>query len=405
MADRISKTQRWLDLIAYLVGRRMPVTVGELMERVPAYARKWVSGSDTDRASARRMFERDKDELRGLGVPLDSVPVPSGEEWGEQEAYRLGTRDFFLPYLKLVGGTRGVREQPVGPATIGSVELAPEALAASLDALRLAETVPGFPYAAEAHSALRKLAFDTEAEATSSPEVSVLFLDSAGAGDVVDRVRVLSEALLGRKRVRFTYHGIRRDEATERDVAPYGLMFQHGHWYLVGHDALRADLRVFRVERMDAPEPNARQPKSPDYEIPADFDLRDHLGQEAWALGGVDAEGLHALVHFRFPASLWAERNGRGEQVEERADGSAVRSFAVSDPSPFVRWILSLEGDAEVLGPPELRRALGEAAARVAAVHGASASGEDVFSATATDDVARARVRRSSLDDPEVPGA
>lgn len=383
----------------------MPVTVGELMERVPAYARKWVTGSDTDRASARRMFERDKDELRGLGVPLDGVPVPSGEGWGEQEAYRLGTRDFFLPYLKLVSGTRGVREQPVGPAAIGSVELAPEALAASLDALRLAESVPGFPYAAEARSALRKLALDTDAEATSSPEVPVLFLDSAGAGDVVDRVRVLSEALLARKRVRFTYHGIRRGEATERDVAPYGLMFQHGHWYLVGHDALRQDLRVFRVERMDAPEPNARQPKSPDYEIPADFDLRDHLGQEAWALGGVDGangEGLEALVHFRFPASLWAERNGRGDRVEERSDGSAVRSFAVSDPSPFVRWILSLEGDAEVLAPPELRRALGEAAARVAAVHSPS---DDVSSATSTAPVVRARARRSSPDDPEVPGA
>lgn len=35
MTDKISKTQPWLDLIAFLVGRRVPVTAGELMERLP----------------------------------------------------------------------------------------------------------------------------------------------------------------------------------------------------------------------------------------------------------------------------------------------------------------------------------------------------------------------------------
>ncbi|HEX9109394.1 MAG TPA: hypothetical protein VF832_19260, partial [Longimicrobiales bacterium] len=124
MADRISKTQRWLDLIAYLVGRRMPVAVGELMEKVPAYARGWDSGNETKRSSVRRMFERDKAELRDLGVPLESIPIPS-DETGEQEAYRLARRDFFLPYLRLVQGTRGVREEPLGRLGFGSVELAP----------------------------------------------------------------------------------------------------------------------------------------------------------------------------------------------------------------------------------------------------------------------------------------
>jgi predicted DNA-binding transcriptional regulator YafY len=64
MADRITKLQRWLDLIAYLVGRRMPVVVEELMERVPAYAEKWRTDDPKKMATARRTFERDKDELR-----------------------------------------------------------------------------------------------------------------------------------------------------------------------------------------------------------------------------------------------------------------------------------------------------------------------------------------------------
>lgn len=49
MPEHISKTQRWLDLITYLVGRHFPVPVEELMERLPAYARDWKEGDKTAR--------------------------------------------------------------------------------------------------------------------------------------------------------------------------------------------------------------------------------------------------------------------------------------------------------------------------------------------------------------------
>ena len=70
MPEPISKTQRWLDLIAYLIGRHFPVPVEELMERLPAYARDWRGGDEKARDSVRRKFERDKDELREDGVLL-----------------------------------------------------------------------------------------------------------------------------------------------------------------------------------------------------------------------------------------------------------------------------------------------------------------------------------------------
>ena len=54
-----TKLQRYLDLIAYLVGRRVPVAVEELMEKIPAYAERWKTGNETDLATARRTFERD----------------------------------------------------------------------------------------------------------------------------------------------------------------------------------------------------------------------------------------------------------------------------------------------------------------------------------------------------------
>ena len=52
-------------------------------------------------------------------------------------------------------------------------------------------------------------------------------------------LRTLSDAVLCARTVSFRYHGMYRDEVTERTVAPYGLLFQHDHWYLVGHDHLR----------------------------------------------------------------------------------------------------------------------------------------------------------------------
>ncbi|HSH46426.1 MAG TPA: hypothetical protein VK966_11335, partial [Longimicrobiales bacterium] len=99
----ISKTQRWLDLIAFLVKRRFPVAVEDLMEGVPAYAEKWRTEDDTKRASVRRMFERDKDELRRAGIPLETVPYTI--DYGAEEVlgYQLATKDFYLPYLRLVG--------------------------------------------------------------------------------------------------------------------------------------------------------------------------------------------------------------------------------------------------------------------------------------------------------------
>src|SRR5688572_4692334 len=100
----MTKLQRWLDLIVYLVGRRLPVTVEEVMENVPAYAKKSQTGNATDHATARRTFERDKDELRHLGIPIQTVPFSINFGTEQVEGYRIDRRDFYLPYLKVVSG-------------------------------------------------------------------------------------------------------------------------------------------------------------------------------------------------------------------------------------------------------------------------------------------------------------
>lgn len=362
MASRITKLQRWLDLIAFLVARRLPVAVDEIMEAMPAYSDRWLEGSDTDRDSVRRAFERDKEELRRAGIPIESVQYHVNYGAEKIEGYTLNRRDFYLPYLKLVSGSTPEGSARRKPYSLPDIQLTETEADLALGALREVASVPGFPFAREARSAMRKLAFDLDVDAIETDPV--LYIERPGAGEVLARVRPLSDALLARKRVGFVYHGIHRGEETQREVHPYGLFFQRGSWYLVGYDVAREGIRVFRADRMEGLEPNTRALNTPDYTIPDGFALDAYLRREAWELG--DDEPLRAHVLFHFPRSLWAERNRHGTLVERRPDGAAVREFAVQQTNPFLRWLLGLGAHAEILSPESLAAELEEMARKIA---------------------------------------
>jgi proteasome accessory factor BC len=368
MTNASTRFQRWLDIIAYLVGRRLPVSMDELMRGVPAYSERWTSDDETTQASARRSFERDKDALRRLGIPIRTVRYSTPDAPDVQEGYIIERRDFYLPYLKLVQQVSG-RTQYTNRQRPDTVEISEADAPLALDALRRVASVPAFPLAREARSAFRKLAFDLDPHAFDS-DGPVLFIDPPGSIGLTDRLRVLSDALLARKRVTFLYHGIYRGESTQREVAGYGLLFQHGHWYLIGHDAVRDDVRVFRVGRMDAVAANSRTPGTPDYAIPQDFRLGDYAGRQPWELGEKEDKPVMAHVLFHFPLSLWAARNAHGVLETQRTDGSAVRTFAVHQVNPFLRWLLSLEGEVEVLKPESMKEELRSLARMIAHAHG-----------------------------------
>jgi len=280
------------------------------------------------------------------------------------EGYRLEHADFYLPYLKLVAesvppSTRTTRKPKEVPLTGDEARSA-------LDALRRVGDMPAFPYAGEARTAFRKLAFDLDLERFSG--APVLWLEPPEKEEVRERLRVISRALFARKRVQFRYHGIHRGEATDREVEPFGVFFQRD-WYLVGRDTTKQAIRVFRIARMEKVRPNTSKPSKPDYEIPADFRVEGYLQREAWELGDREGGAIDAAVRFRFPASIQADASGWGELVEEHADGSAVRRFEVRQADTFARWVLAQEGDAQVLSPPELCEAVERLAAEVAALY------------------------------------
>jgi proteasome accessory factor B len=319
------------------------------------------------------MFERDKDELKALGIPIETVDLSINYGTEAVKAYRLSNRDFYLPYLKLISPEATGSAPGLQPPRTAQMQLSAPQVGIVHDALSRVSWIPSSPLKREADSALRKLTFDLS-DSLRQPVASVLYVDRPEAGEIRSRVRTLSDALLARKRVRFTYHGIHRGEDTEREVAPYGLLFQRGHWYLVGHDSTREAVRVFRIGRMEEPRANTKAPKNPDYEIPGDFSLDEYRDRDAWELGSEEDRTLEARVLFEFPTSLWADRNGYGALEEEMPDGSQVRSFQVRQVSPFLRWILSLEGRARIAAPEALAAGLRSLAREVLAVYEASAA-------------------------------
>lgn len=398
-APSISRTQRLLDLLAYLAGRRTPVTADRILADLPAYADRWRDGDETERASVRRAFERDKRDLREMGIPLRTASFTVDYGGTREEGYRLPPRDFYLPYLRLLrrgagggaddagersprtgdGARARARNEAAGHGP-GELELSDDEARLALEALRRLVKLPGSPLAREARSALRKLTFDLDP--TLLPETPLTFVPPPGeSGDTPEArselLRRLTDALLSRTRISFPYHSIGRDRTGHRTVEPYGLFFQHGRWYLAGRDLDRDDLRVFRADRMREVEPASTDSAAPDYEVPDGFDPDDLLGREAWELGSdgeEDAEAMEVEVRFRHPTSRRMERKGLGTPVEEADDGSSVRSFTVRRKGPFLRWLLSLAGEAEVVEPPELRKELRTLARETEALYGETAA-------------------------------
>lgn len=365
-----SKTQRWLDILAFLTARHLPVTRSQLMDGVPAYRRDLDAGTDPE--SIRRKFERDKKELLELGLPLETVDLGAraGTEADEQVGYRLRSRDFYLPYLRILSGGEPVEDDESArraPRGLPQVELELDDLRVMDQGLAVLEQVPDFPYADEVRSARRALQFDQPADPPGprpTPAAPIIARDDPA--EVTARTALLTSAMEDRKAVSFTYHGAYRDAPSERAVHPYGLFFKLNRWYLVGFDPDRDGMRVFRLSRMSGLTVNTRARGTPDFERPADFTLAPWRQADPWSLPADDSSETEVTVRFDFPQSLLAERNGWGESwagdgstdpAEASPDGSVLRRFRARQLDSLLRWLLTLQGEARPVSPPDVVRA------------------------------------------------
>ena len=339
-----TKVRRWTDLLAALLRYRYGADFQQLARDVPGYAHDADEEKDVERA--KRTFERDKDELRAFGVPIDV----HHDQLENETTYRLAPGDFYLPYLEVVSG--GERSKPRKVAkekyrSLKSLAFEPDELAAVGAAAARVRALGDRLLAADADGAIRKLAFDLPLGALAAPEGERVLTRNAGDARTLE---LLTGALLKRKTVTFAYRAMERDESSQRTVEPYGLAFVSCAWYLVGRDRDREAIRKYRVSRIAEVQPNARKPNTPDFDVPPGFVLAEHAGaRQPWELG--DGDGLVVEVEMHGAAAIPAASRALGEEVDGRED---VRRFRINRPDAFVRWLLSFAGDARPLSPPSI---------------------------------------------------
>ena len=293
----MSKVERLLNLTALLLNTERPLTVERIGDLIEGYPE--------DPASFRRTFERDKDDLREMGIPISVLPIDKLD--ASEVGYRVLPSDYYAP----------------------EIDLAPDELAA----LRLAVTAIRLE-GTDTARALRTLGASPE-----SPAEHTL-----AALDMPEGLPTAFAALTERRVLRFRYN------ESDREVEPGRLEHQRGRWYLTGFDRSRGEIRSFRLDRITGSlasgDPHAFDP--PKALAPTKLD--------PWQFG--DDEPVLAVIRVDADSlELATATIGTNLTWSLNADGSSQFSVEVSNQLAFMNRLVDVMEHVEVLSPPELRQA------------------------------------------------
>jgi proteasome accessory factor B len=312
----ISKVERLMNLVIALLSTRGYISAERIRQTVYGYA-----DSPSDEAFS-RMFERDKNELRDLGIPLETGKVST---FDTTEGYRINRNAYALPPVELTA------DEAAAVAVATQLWESPEMVTATQSAL------------------LKLRAAGVEVEA---PESGVTISTGMlpGLRGFEDVLGVLLAAIDAGQAVTFPHRPSRAEPYTTRTVEPWGVVTYRGRWYLVGHDRDREATRTFRLSRMGA-DTRAVGPRGA-VSRPDDVNLRDivHRAVSEWPPGP--------------QARVWVAA-GRGTALRRQATSTAPRTLAgragdeltldIRMAADLAREVASHGADAVALEPQSLR--------------------------------------------------
>ena len=356
----ISKSERLLNLVSFLLKSRQPVSFAKIRESVVGYR-----DERENRASLERRFERDKAALRELGVPLK---FEAEDEAGEA-GYVLPREAYFLPHVQLSPSETAILALAGRFLLTGAAGPVSDALRSALRKLQFDSPIPGqIRETAEEHFLFHRLGVPAK---TVKPAKAGEPAKANKPADVQDEanLRQLTTAVLNRRAVQFSYYAIGNDRLERRTVEPYGIGFSNGHWYLVANDRARKDIRVFRTDRIRGAVARVRLDSlQPEYELPPGFRVQDHVGMPPWLFGKTS----RTAVQIRFDADvafMVRLRPTPGDGWEEHPGGSATLTRQATHLDSLLHWVLGFAHHAEVLDPPEFRARVAEALREMAELH------------------------------------
>jgi proteasome accessory factor B len=329
-----SKVERLVNLVIALLSTRGYITAEKIRSSVAGY-------SDSPSAEAfSRMFERDKNELRDLGIPLEVGRVSA---WDTGEGYRINRDAYALP----------------------PVELTPDEAAAVAVATQLWESPELITATQGALLKLRAAGVDLD------PDAPVAIASPAGVPGLRGSEEVLGillSAIDSRQAVQFPHRPSRAEPYSTRTVEPWGVVTQKGRWYLVGHDRDRDDIRIFRLSRIGADvipvgPPGAVIP-------PDDADLGRIVAQKVTEV----PTGRQAHVWVADGRATALRRAGRSIATRQLGgrDGEVIE-LDIGSTDRLARDIAGYGADAVVVAPQSLRE---DVLARLRALAGVEVVGE-----------------------------
>lgn len=293
-----TKFERLLNLVALLDSHDRPLTAEEIRTRLGAYA-------DND-VAFRRTFERDKEDLLAMGIPLRSV-TEAGPH-GDRTGYALD---------------RSVADPGLTPAELAGLRVA---------AARLALRDERPDDLKDPGAGLRKLG--GMPRPNNGPSLAQIHLDH-----VVSR---MFEAITSGRSVEFTHLG------TARRLLPRRLLMRRGHWYVAGFDLDRDEPRNFRLDRIEGGVALAEQ-RPGEGEVPLEA-----LRLRPWEFGSAPAVTATVLLD-REIVPLALTQDPDLPVTEVRDDGATVVALEVRSPKGLWDWLIGFLDRAELLGPEELR--------------------------------------------------
>ena len=312
-----AKNERLLNLVICLMHTRTYVTAAYLRKNVTGY-----NDQSKSEEAFKRMLERDKAELRALGIPVETGHPPLGGD----EGYRIKPEHYALTDISLE------RDEAAAIAAAAAVWHDPDV-------------------AVESQTAMLKL---RAAGIDATPPEELGFSPAGRGRSMGDEraFRALLSAIDENRPVTFSHRtgaGV-----AERTLEPWGVISNSGRWYVVGHDRDRDQTRTFRVSRIS--------------EVEAIGDAGEVTVPEGIDLAGLVAEAVERAAPAEpATATLWLA-DGRAQALRRWATAVTERELhgepgqeatvEIRSRTDLIRMVLSAGSDAVILDPPDLRAAV-----------------------------------------------
>jgi proteasome accessory factor B len=302
VSDR--KTERLINLTLALLSAKRYLKKNQILENV--------SGYEGTQEAKERMFERDKDDLRSLGIEIEVGDLDIFFE--DEPGYRIPQKSYELTVPNLT------------PRELAIISIA-------------ANLWNDSAFAPNAQSGIRKLqslgvpaSLDLDFKLKYRFENPSILLDG------------LTKAISNRCSISYSYDS---QSLKERRVNPYRILFWNDFWYLIGFDLDRNEIRLFKLSRIVSEITAAKKKKT--FEIPQDFDPKQYLpksNREVAHIAKVAIDKDMALI-----------LRNRGKLIEEGPESDIFEFVYTNEPS-FMRELIWHGSSVKVIEPKSLSQSL-----------------------------------------------